>query len=145
MPKDPNKARTHVREGRQALRTLSPCFKHGGAKNSQAHTSLQASHLLVEALVPWGPGFEELVTVKHSVFVIQVVLHLPGEEKAALSVEIVPSARSRTRATGSTCGQKPCSSGIIPAPEGAGCPSSGAGAPGGTATVISQRPRSSHR
>lgn len=52
------------------------------------HTRTRAPHLSIKLLVPRSPGFEELLTVKHSVLVIQVVLHLPDKEKDGLSVEI---------------------------------------------------------
>lgn len=43
------------------------------------------SDLLVEALVPGGTRFEKLLAVKHSVFVIQVILHFPDRQTAHIT------------------------------------------------------------
>lgn len=66
--------------------------------------------LLVEALVPGGARFEELLAVEHSVFVIQVVLHFPerqtdsthhtrADTRGALGRPVLQGERSAARRT----------------------------------------------
>lgn len=60
----------------------NPCFKkHLKSRKTQRTDDAHASYLFIKLLVPWSASFEKLFTVKHSVFVIQVILHFPDEER----------------------------------------------------------------
>ena len=53
-----------------------------------AHVHASSPDLLVEALVTGSSRFQKLLAVEHSVFVIQVVLHLPDKDRDSPTVGI---------------------------------------------------------